>query len=173
MAHKAVPLSSLRLANKAQCAEFFDVTLPTVDAWIRRGAPVVQKGSRGVSWQLDLRAVAEWVYAPNGQPEGWLQDPDAMAPQDRKAWYDSETKRRELQVRDGELVPRAEVEQVVATAFAALQQDVLAIPDRLERQHGIRPDVAERVERGLHASLAAAADRLATLAPVEAPEVPA
>jgi len=159
----------IRRANKAQAAEFFDVTLPTIDAWIRKGAPVLQRGSRGVSWVIDLRAMAEWSYA--GKSENIDIDPDALAPAERKAWYEGETKKRELQVRDRELIPAAEVEQVVATAFSAIAQDLRAIPDNLERRIGVDAAVAEAVEGVLFEAMDAIADRLSLLAPVSTAEV--
>ena len=166
-------LVNLHAASRAQAAAFFEVALTTVDDWVRRGAPVLKKGRKGVRSEYDLREMAQWLYGGaggGGEPE--TQDPDSMTPQDRKAWYESESKRRDLQVKDGELVPRAEVEQVVATAFAAVTQDILAIPDRLERSHGIAPAVAELVEQGLSLALDGLAERLSKLAPVEAPERP-
>lgn len=156
--------SSVRTGSKAACAEFFDVSLPTVEAWIRRGMPVVQKGSKGVAWVIDLLAAAQWRFA--GQSDG-SADPDTMTPTDRKAWYEGETKRRDLQIRDGELIPSGDVERVVATAFAALSSDIRSIPDNLERKYGIAGDVAESVEALLHEAMDAMADRLSKLAPVE------
>lgn len=158
----------VRRANKAQAAEFFDVTLPTIDAWIRKGAPVMQRGARGVSWVIDLRAMSEWVYS--GRSENADIDPDSLPPSERKAWYEGETRKRELQVRDRELIPAAEVEQAIATAFAAIAQDMRAIPDNLERRHGIDPQTAEQVESALLEEMDHLADRLAALAPVGADE---
>lgn len=63
------------------------------------------------------------------------------------------------------LIPAAEVEQTIAVAFAAIAQDLHAIPDNLERRHGTPPEVAERVEMALHEAMTALADRLAALAP--------
>jgi hypothetical protein len=138
-------------------AEFFDVTLPTVEAWIRKGCPVVERGSRGIAWTMDLRAVAEWLYG--GQQAGAHNDPDAMAPQDRKAWFDSESRRVDLEERARKLIPYEEVVQTFSTGLAALRQDIMAIPDALERADGAAPDVADAVERRLHAALAAMSGR--------------
>ena len=46
--------------NKAQIAEHFDVALTTVDHWIRRGCPVVSKGSKGRDWDIDPEDVMGW-----------------------------------------------------------------------------------------------------------------
>lgn len=154
----------VRIANKAGCAEFFDVSMPTVDAWIRRGMPIVQKGGKGVSWQIDLLAAAQWRFGV--QASGGSIDPESLEPMQRRAWYEGETKRRELQVRDRELIPAADVERVVATAFAALSSDIRAIPDNLERRHGIAGDVAEKVSAALDEAMQSTSERLAELAPV-------
>lgn len=78
---------------------------------------------------------------------------------------------RELALRErmGDLLQKADVEQTVAAAFAAVTQDLLAIPDRLERLHGIPADVAARVEEGLCAALEALRERMSKLGPVKAP----
>lgn len=154
----------VRIANKAGCAEFFDVSMPTVDAWIRRGMPIVQKGGKGVSWQIDLLAAAQWRFGV--QASGGSIDPESLEPMQRRAWYEGETKRRELQVRDRELIPAADVERVVATAFAALSSDIRAIPDNLERRHGVSGDVAEKVAAALDEAMQSTSERLAELAPV-------
>lgn len=155
----------LRKANKAEVAEFFDVSIPSVEGWLRRGCPVVQRGSRTIPWVFDLLDVAKWRIT--GQRSDADIDPDTLPPSERKAWYEGESKKRELQVRDRELIPAAEVEQVIATAFAAIAQDLRAIPDNLERRHGIDPAVAEAVEAALFEAMDALADRVATLAPTE------
>lgn len=155
----------VRRANKAQAAEFFDVTLPTIDAWIRKGAPVMQRGARGVSWVIDLRAMSEWVYS--GRSENADIDPDSLPPSERKAWYEGETKKRELQVRDRELIPADEVERVFAAAFAAFVQNARAIPDALERRHGVDAGTAEKVDRAIVEALTALADDIKELAPAE------
>ena len=37
----------LRTANKAALAEWFGVSVATVDNWLRRGCPSITRGSRG------------------------------------------------------------------------------------------------------------------------------
>lgn len=166
-----VSLSSvgrLRKANKAEVAEFFDVSIKAVDGWVRRGCPVVERGRMNVPWVFDLLDVASWRIT--GQRTDADVDPDTLPPSERKAWYEGETRKRELQVRDRELIPAAEVEQAIATAFAAIAQDMRAIPDNLERRHGIDPQTAEQVESALLEAMDHLADRLAVLAPVGADE---
>lgn len=48
--------------NKNQLAEAFGVSLTTIDAWIRKGMPYIEKGGSetGKSWKIDLEAVKRW-----------------------------------------------------------------------------------------------------------------
>lgn len=158
-----------REANKAQAAEFFQVSVNTIDAWLRRGAPVVERGAAGRPWKIDLWRMAQWRLQASGAGDGDAA-PERMTPQDRKAWYESEIKRRDLQRLDGELVPVEDVERVIATAFAAIAQELRALPDNLERRFGVPGDVAERVEEGVFRVMDELADRLSVLAPVESGE---
>ena len=161
---KSINSGSVRYGNKAQTAEFFDVTIPTIDAWIRKGMPVVQRGGKTVAWVVDLCAVAQWRFG--SQSSGGEIDPDDLEPIPRKAWYEGEAKKRELQIKDGELIPVGEVERAVATAFSAIASDILAIPDHLERRYGVGADVAAQVGELLADGMDALADRLSTLSPV-------
>jgi len=160
----ASTVGRLRRANKAEVAEFFDVSPQAVDGWIRRGCPAVERGGKGKAWVFDLLAVAEWRIG--GSRQDGETDPESMTPQDRKAWYEGEARRREMQVKDRELIPAPEVEQVVATAFAAIAQGLRSLPDNIERRTGCGHDVLEAIETALDAEMNALADRLATLAPI-------
>lgn len=46
--------------NKAELASAQGVSLPTVDAWIRKGCPFKSKGGPGQEWEFDLNDVEEW-----------------------------------------------------------------------------------------------------------------
>ncbi len=158
----------LRRANKSDVAEFFDVSLPTVEGWVRRGCPVVVRGSKTQPWVFDLLHVAEWRI--NGSRPSAETDPETLPPGERKSWYESEKKRLEVAASMKELIPAQEIEHAIPTAFAALMQDIRAIPDNLERRHGIAPDVAEMVERGLFEALEGLEDRMSRIGPVGASE---
>lgn len=158
-------VSRLRAANKAQIAEFFDVSIKCVDGWVRRGCPVVKRGNRSTPWQMDALAVAEWYFGR--QSEDGDVDPDSLNPQDRRAWYDSEIKRRALQTTDRELILSAEVEEVIATSFAAIAQGLRSLPDTIERRTGCDPDVVAAIEDVLAAEMDALADKLSMLGPVD------
>ena len=97
-------------------------------------------------------------------------DPDMLSPVDRRHWYDSELKRRQLQIRDRDLIPTEEVQGTVSRAFAVISQNLLSLPDSLERRAGISPELAEQAENVIHASMNALADSLATLGTDPSPD---
>lgn len=153
-----------RVTNKAGVSRFFDVELTTVNGWVRKGCPVIKQGGPGVQWQIDLLEVAKWYYG--NQTSGGTQDPDTMTPAERKAWFESEQKRRDLQKEDRELIPAPELEQAIATAFSLLTQGLLTIPDALERVDGITPELAIIVENRICAQLEALSEHMAAFGPV-------
>ena len=117
-----------RRVNKAELATWFEVSLPTIEAWIRKGMPIAQRGSRGVPWVIDLLEVAEWRFSGRADNDGEI-DPERLSPADRKAWYEGEARRRDLQERDRvvlALLGRREdaLEVVVAGARSDVEQSV-------------------------------------------------
>ncbi len=49
-----------RIVNRAGLAALCAVSLPTIDAWVRKDCPVLERGSAGREWQFDSAAVIEW-----------------------------------------------------------------------------------------------------------------
>jgi len=164
--HQMSKVDQLRRCNRAEIAQLFDVSPQSVDGWIRRGCPVLERGGRGKQWVMDVIAVSEWRFG--ARAGGGDVDPESLQPAERKQWYEGEHKRRELQVRDRELIPVAELEEAVITANAAVAQTLLSLPDNLERRAGLAPAQAEVIEQAIHEAMNDLADRMATLAPVGA-----
>jgi phage terminase Nu1 subunit (DNA packaging protein) len=138
MVELANKLPKSRLANKAEVAEFFGVSLPTVEAWLRRGAPYIQKGSKGISWQIDLLEVARWKFAPD---TGTAEDPADLPPKDRLDHYKAEREKTKHLEEQGHLLQAHDVEQTIATTYKAIAQAIETFPDQAEREHGATPDV--------------------------------
>ena len=46
--------------NRAELAEVFGVTPPTVTAWVERGCPYIAGGRKGRAWLFDTAAVGRW-----------------------------------------------------------------------------------------------------------------
>lgn len=48
------------IVNRAELAALFEVSLPTVDSWVRKGCPVVERGGRGREWQFHVSEISNW-----------------------------------------------------------------------------------------------------------------
>lgn len=71
---------------------------------------------------------------------------------------------RENEVAVGALISRDHVAAASATAMSTFVQHVRALPDNLERAHGLAPAVVEAISVSLDAALSALADDLKALA---------
>lgn len=123
---KAVNSGSLpdRVVNKAGLAAFFECSVPTVDAWIRRGCPSISRGSRGMQWQFDVLDVAKWRFGGEvGSQE--TEDPEMMSPKDRLDWYRG-NRERDSHARDQDLlIPFDLAEKIVGAAFSDVRAELL------------------------------------------------
>ena len=50
----------MKTMNRSQLAAHFGVNLSTLDGWIRKGLPFVQKSSKGKQWRFSVDAVKTW-----------------------------------------------------------------------------------------------------------------
>jgi phage terminase Nu1 subunit (DNA packaging protein) len=127
VAAKLPPAS--RLANKAEVAEFFEIHIATLDAWIRRGCPYRQRGGRGVSWEFDLLDVAAWKYGGESADSG--DDPEQMPPKERLDWYKGCRERDNHRREAGELLHVDEVTATWSKLIGTAKARLLALPQRL------------------------------------------
>lgn len=144
----------MRVVNRTELAEFFEVSMPTIDVWIRRGCPYQQQGARGIAWKFDLLAVITWKL--QAKPS---TTPERMSPADRRAWYESEKKRLEVQAMAARMVPADEIDQGIITALKSIGHALRKIPASLE-QKGIDTALAQLVGGELQAAYEGMAARL-------------
>lgn len=118
------------IVNRAQVADVFGCSLPTVDTWVRQGCPVVQKGSRGVEWQFDTAAVAKW------RNDRILADATGDKQQDADE-IDRRTKRAKMRQAEldlakemGLVAPIRDFERVQAARASVVRQNLLNVPAR-------------------------------------------
>jgi len=129
------PVGNVHRANKAEAAVFFRIELATVNRWISRGMPVIQAGSRGVPWSIDLLEAARWRFgslAPND--DGTTVDPEVLEPRARKDWYEGEKVRVALAVQNGDLVTVDEYRDELAGILKEVAATLETLPDVLERK---------------------------------------
>lgn len=98
--------------------------MATLDAWIRRGCPYVERGGRGVSWVFDLLDVARWRFL--GTEEAPAEDPEQMSPKERLDWYRGNRERDAHAKEQHLLIPFDLEEQLIGAQFAAVRAALLS-----------------------------------------------
>ena len=133
MGVSAINVPPSRKANKALVADFFGVAITSVDGWVRRGCPYVQRGERGTPWVFDLLQLAEWRFG--GQKSAAEEvDPEDRPPKERRDWYEGDQVRIELEVRKGNLITLDEYREEMARMLKHVAHAFETLPDVLERK---------------------------------------
>ena len=156
----------LHRATKAEVAAFFCVSENTVGRWIKKGCPVDTVGDLRTPYEIDCREVARWYFSRSATDSGSESAPDELRPTDRRAWFQSENERVKYEKEQRNLIPAAEVEEVIGTTFAAVAHMLRSIPDNLERKRGLSPDIIAIIDDEIVATQHAMADRLSSLGQV-------
>ena len=124
----------LEVVNRAELARLFDVSLPTVDSWRRRGLPVEQGGGRGRPMRFSLPAAIAWRL----EQEAGEDDRDAVVSFEEartaKMVAEAELARIELQKRRGEVVELDVVAELAEAAFGVVRQRVLGLASKVAAQ---------------------------------------
>ena len=118
--------------NKSALAETFGVSLPTVNAWVRRGCPVVQKGSKSRQWLFNTAEVAAWredeaAAAAVGDTAKMDMDEDRRRNEAAKAAMSE----LDLAKRRGELIEIESVAEYVGEEYSRIRAKLLALPVKI------------------------------------------
>lgn len=76
----------------------------------------------------------------------YAQDGD-LKPGDRKAFYESELKRYEVEERSGQLIPSERGNRYLANLFKEMDLRLSMLPDNIERKEGIKPELVLSIEQ--------------------------
>ena len=125
-----VALVKGKQVTRQALADVFGVSLPTIDAWVRKGCPFVEKGGRGQEWQFNTAQVSKWLRdrdveeATGGIPD----DMDELKLRKQKA--ETELAELELAEKRGEVALIAEFERAQSMVFAAIRANIMNVPQR-------------------------------------------
>lgn len=125
-----VALVKGKQVTRQALADVFGVSLPTIDAWVRKGCPFVEKGGRGQEWQFNTAQVSKWLRdhdveeATGGIPD----DMDELKLRKQKA--ETELAELELAEKKGEVALVSEYEKVWAMSMGQLRQNIMGVPQR-------------------------------------------
>ena len=130
-------INKLGKLTKKDLSLIFRVTPQAVGQWVDQGCPTVNEQGRGHALAFNLLDVIQWKLS-NDESE---IDPEKLSPTDRRAWYDSEQRRRDLQIKDRELIPAEELRESLSIVFNIVAQGLRSIPDNIERNLGSLDDL--------------------------------
>lgn len=116
--------------NRSGLAEHMDVSLPTIDRWVKDGMPVVTRGSRGVEWAFDLAEVISWYTRRQVDAAGGAVDDLAEI---EKRTARAKMEQAELALADARklVAPIREFERAQAAIFAEIRTNVMNVPQRV------------------------------------------
>lgn len=148
--------------TRAGVSECFGVALNTVDAWVRQGCPVVQRGAgKGIPWKFNSADVARWLRE-KAKADALGETPaDEAELKRRKLLAETEKAELELAKARGEVAPIRDFERAQAAVFAQIRANVMNAPQRLVLQ--LLGETDETVFKAkMRAELAAALEEAAS-----------
>ena len=110
-----------RTVNRAELAHTLGVSLVTVDAYIRRGCPFEQRGSKGKEWKFDTAAVIGWLRDQDVQQAIGAPRLEKDEAQTRKLSADAQISEYELARLRRTMVSVDDMERMVADEYATVR----------------------------------------------------
>lgn len=152
--------------NKSEVAQFFGVSLPTVDAWLRDGMPWVAEGTNGRAWEFQASQVWAWRKAVIASEETRSAEAQAaieamrlkliggqagdtlraLPPKERQQIYDVELAHRRLMAESNRLIQREIVLEHLQDLLSLTRDTVTSLSDRLDREAGLTGKQVETVD---------------------------
>lgn len=117
--------------GKREVAQIFGVAESTVSEWVRRGCPVMQRGGKGVAWQVNTADVAEWLKKRAVEDIAGESLADESELKRRKLAADTAKAELELAKVKGEVVPLRQLERALANTFAEVKTNIRNVPSRV------------------------------------------
>jgi len=117
--------------GKREIAQIFGVAETTVNEWVRRGCPVMQRGGKGVAWQVNTADVAEWLKQRAVEDIAGDTLADESELKRRKLAADTAKSELELAKVKAEVVPLRQLERALANTFAEVKTNIRNVPSRV------------------------------------------
>ena len=149
-----------KTVNRSALADFCGVSMPTVDDWVRRGCPVVERGGRGREWKFNTADVLTWRMQCVAE-EAAGKKPASMDDLRRRTLAaTTEMAELDLAKAKGVVALVDEFERVQAGRFALIRSNLLNVPARAAVELLGETDES-RFKRVLRSEISDALDRAA------------
>lgn len=121
-----------QIVNRTGLSDIFGVALNTIDAWVKKGCPVVQKGGgRGQEWKFNTADVGKWLRADAAAEAKGTKDASIDELNRRKAQASTELVELDLAKAKGEVATIADFERTTSMLMGAIRQNVMNVPQRV------------------------------------------
>ncbi|WP_435237472.1 DUF1441 family protein [Psychromonas sp. PT13] len=133
--------------NISQIGEMLGFGRNTVRKRLKQ-ANVIPSGREGNAdlYLLSEAGPAVFESAGTAGSSGSLVDPNLLKPGDRLSWYRSETERLKFELETGQLCLAEEVRNEMANLAKPMLAELEILPDILERDCGLSPDVVVMIQ---------------------------
>lgn len=121
----------MAIVNRTGLARDLGANLSTVDQWVRKGCPVIVRGTRGKEWQFDTAAVHAWYTQQKiAEATGAVQTDEAEL---KRRKLEAETKLAELELdkATGNVVEVEYLHRNLSGLFAEIRTNIRNLPDRV------------------------------------------
>jgi len=144
--------------TRQEVADLFGVSHTTVDAWLKRGLPVVQRGSKGKRWVINTAEVSAWLEQRAKESSSGGDNSDERELKRRK--LAAETAKVELELANvrGEVVPLRQLERALSNTFAEVKTNLRSVPSRVataiigeESETRIKAVILKEIDQALEA----------------------
>ena len=119
--------------NKVELSDIFGVAMPTIDDWVRRGCPVVERGGKGRAWVLNTADVRGWRDDDIRRDAASDEDTTIEELKRRKLRAETVAAELELAIAKGNVAPIAQMERGVVRAFEEVKAALRNVPSRVAR----------------------------------------
>lgn len=147
------------ILNRTEAADHFGVAMTTLDDWVRRDCPVVQRGGRGRPWQFNTADLMKWREADIRAESQGVRSVSADELKRRKLEAETEMVELDLAKAKELVAPIEQIERALSKAFGEVRANLRnVVPGRAARrlvgetnQTKIKAVLLEEIDQALEA----------------------
>lgn len=118
--------------SKAELANIYGVSLPTISQWVNKGCPWITKGSPGKQWRFNTADVTTWREEHVAQQiQGDTSQLDIDEARRRKLAAEAAMMELDLAKRRGEVIEIEQVAAIMGDDYANVRAKLLSLPTKL------------------------------------------
>lgn len=118
--------------SKAELANLYGLSLPTIGQWVNKGCPWITKGAPGKQWKFNTADVATWREEHIAQQvQGDTSQLDIDEARRRKLAAEAAMMELDLAKRRGEVIEIEQVAAIIGDDYANVRAKLLSLPTKL------------------------------------------